>query len=219
MILGEAPLAPAGADRERVLHQARPLHQAHGSRHLGFGYVYYALTRVYRPNHVLVIGSGHGFSPACFALGCKENGRGHVTFVDPSFKWGRDTSLPWGGAGNWDDPNAVRERFAALGIDKHVRHAKEFNYEFFPRYAQRGLPPIDLALIDGDHSYEGARYDFVETRKRARRGALILLHDVENPAEWFGLMGVKKLVNEIRAAGLPVVVLPQDFGLAIVQIP
>ncbi len=45
------------------------------------------------------------------------------------------------------------------------------------------LPPppyglFDLALIDGDHSYDQARRDFEALRWRARPGAVILLHDV-----------------------------------------
>lgn len=38
--------------------------------------------------------------------------------------------------------------------------------------------PVDLLFIDGDHSYEGAKSDFLHYRALVRRGGLIALHDI-----------------------------------------
>ena len=46
-----------------------------------------------------------------------------------------------------------------------------------------GVPPIDLLLIDGDHSPEGVRSDWLRFSRLVLPGGLIGLHDVvEHPA-------------------------------------
>jgi predicted O-methyltransferase YrrM len=58
-----------------ILTHAKPLgHREEASTlNLGFGFVYYGLVRALRPQHVVVIGSGYGFSVVCLALGLKDN--------------------------------------------------------------------------------------------------------------------------------------------------
>src|SRR5919106_2680852 len=72
---------------ERIFSEARPLghHEDRGHLNLGFGFLYYALARTLRPRHVVVIGSGYGFSVACLALGLRDNRKGRLSFVDPSY--------------------------------------------------------------------------------------------------------------------------------------
>jgi predicted O-methyltransferase YrrM len=38
--------------------------------------------------------------------------------------------------------------------------------------------PLDLLFIDGDHSYDGVRYDFMNYSPLVRPGGLIVLHDI-----------------------------------------
>ena len=134
-----------------ILKRTRPLFQAEGKGNLGFGYLYYSFARILRPKHVLVIGSGHGFSPVVFARALYENGRGRVTFVDPSFAFGRNTWLPTN-QGNWDRPKDVRRRLKPFDVHRIVTHYKLLNNQFFPAYHKLGLPPVDLALVDGNHA-------------------------------------------------------------------
>lgn len=47
--------------------------------------MYYALVRALRPKHVVVIGSGFGFSVVRLALGLKDHANGRLAFVDPSY--------------------------------------------------------------------------------------------------------------------------------------
>src|SRR3974390_3522397 len=72
---------------ERVLQHAKPLghHEDPASLNIGFGFLYYGMVRTLRPKHVVVIGSGFGFSVVCLALGMLDNGAGSVSFVDPSY--------------------------------------------------------------------------------------------------------------------------------------
>ena len=72
---------------KEIFERAKPLghNEEPENLNLGFGFLYYGLVRALRPKHLLVIGSGFGFSVVCFALGIKDNGGGALTFVDPSY--------------------------------------------------------------------------------------------------------------------------------------
>src|SRR5215475_11854843 len=143
-----------------ILDHAKPLghHEDTSTLNLGFGFVYYGLVRALRPHHVVVIGSGFGFSVVCLALGLKDNGSGSLTFVDPSYSVFRDGPLRTvGGTAYWDDPQKVRAHFRRFGLDRIVTHHKLTSAELFADYDARQLPPIDLAFIDGNHSYADVR--------------------------------------------------------------
>jgi hypothetical protein len=143
-----------------VFEFAKPLghHEDREQLNLGFGFVYYGLTRVLRPDHVLVIGSGYGFSVVCLALGLKDNDKGFLTFVDPSYDVLKDGPFKTvGGRGYWDDPEKVIRHFRRFGVEDRVTHYKLSNKEFFPRFEGLGLPAVDLAFLDGNHAFENVR--------------------------------------------------------------
>ena len=58
---------------------------------LGFGFIYYALARVLKPEQVVVVGSYRGFSVVCTALGLIHNRKGRLHFIDAAVV---DTSGP-----------------------------------------------------------------------------------------------------------------------------
>jgi len=60
-----------------ILKVAKPFGHNEKTRELniGFGFIYYGIVRALRPNHILVIGSGYGFSVVCLALGLRDNAR------------------------------------------------------------------------------------------------------------------------------------------------
>src|SRR5262249_7351013 len=83
----EGPLSFSTTLLKDIFEHAKPLghREDPATLNLGFGFVYYGLVRALRPRHILVIGSGFGFSVVCLALGLKDNARGTLTFVDPSY--------------------------------------------------------------------------------------------------------------------------------------
>ena len=102
---------------ESILRHARPLGHREdvGTLNLGFGFLYYALVRALRPKHVVVIGSGFGFSVVCLALALRDNGRGHSRFVDPSYSVITDGPFRTiGGTAQWDDPQKVEPPLRAF---------------------------------------------------------------------------------------------------------
>lgn len=163
-----------------ILTKAKPLghHQEPKNLNLGFGFLYYGLIRALRPKHILVIGSGFGFSVVCLALGAKDNAMGRVTFVDPSFSlWQNGPFKTIGGNNKWKDPEKVKAHFARLGVAELVTHYKLTSAEFFELYQTFGLPKIDLAFIDGSHAFKDVKFDFMSVLKRSSKNTYILLHD------------------------------------------
>jgi pimeloyl-ACP methyl ester carboxylesterase len=188
------------------------------SKNLGYGNLYYGLVRLLKPKHVLVIGSGYGFAPAVMALALQHNGRGTLTFVDPSMSGSRDGhNAAHGGSGSWDTPEQVRARFACAGVrDKTLRHFKETNREFFALYEKRGLPPIDLALIDGAHDGQNASYDLVQVSQHLRLPAVVLMHDTTHFLNRVGYMGVSEVLGKIKGR-VEQLTFPGSAGLSVLR--
>ncbi len=208
-----------------ILAHAKPL--GHGEQaatlNLGFGFVYYGLVRAIRPRHVVVIGSGYGFSVVCLALGLKDNKSGSLSFVDPSYSLLRDgPARTVGGVNFWRDPGQVREHFARFGVEGLVTHYRLTSEEFFTRYAEFGLPSIDLAFIDGNHAYAHVQHDVIASLQHSHRGTYLLLHDTNiYIREFFRHAGVKrwlkKQANPHKAA-FEYVDFPFASGVALVRV-
>jgi len=204
-----------------IFRHARPLghHEAAGDLNLGFGFMYYGLARTLRPRHVVVIGSGFGFSVVCLALGLKDNGRGQLDFVDPSYSVLSDGVFKTvGGTAQWSDPEKVRRHFARFGVEDWVTHHRMRSDEFF---AARGESTIDLAFIDGSHAYEDVRHDFLAVLRRARKNSYLLLHDTNiYIRELLRHAGVKRWLKRVerRKDLFELVDFPFSSGVALVRV-
>jgi predicted O-methyltransferase YrrM len=207
-----------------ILRYVRPLghHEDAERLNLGFGFLYYGLVRSLRPRHVLVIGSGFGFSVTCLGLGLKDNGAGQLTFVDPSFSVLKHGPLQTvGGTSQWDDPGQVRARFARFGLERIVTHYKLSSADFFQRYEQFKLPPVDLAFIDGNHAYDHVRSDFIHVLRNAGKHCYILLHDSNiYLREMVRHAGVKRWLKRVsrHKEVFELVDFPLSSGVALVRV-
>lgn len=207
-----------------ILRHAKPMghNENPGNLNLGFGFVYYGIVRALRPKHVLVIGSGFGFSVVCLALGIKDNGTGNLTFVDPSYSLLKNGPFNTvGGNGKWDDPEKVREHFSKFGVDGVIKHFKATSEEFFSSYDEDRLPPIDVAFIDGNHSYESVKYDFTSVMSRSHRNTYILLHDTNiYIRELIRHSGVKRWLNTLKKEEelFEMIDFPFSSGVALVRV-
>jgi hypothetical protein len=229
-----APDAPPAPDAEgfclspdlirSILSHAKPLghHEAPENLNLGFGYLYYALTRMLRPKHVLVIGSSFGFSVVCFALGLRDNAKGQLSFVDPSYSVLTDGPFKTvGGTAQWDDPDKVARHFARFGVERLLTHYRLRSSEFFARYAELALPDIGLAFIDGSHAYNDVKHDFLSAVRHARKNTYLLLHDTNiYLRELVRHAGVKRWLREVEREKrlFELVDFPFASGVAIVRV-
>jgi predicted O-methyltransferase YrrM len=209
---------------QSILTHAKPLghNEVPAELNLGFGFLYYGLVRALRPQHVVVIGSGYGFSVTCLALGQKDNGRGRLTFVDPSYSVMSDGPFKTvGGTAQWSDANRVSKHFARFGVADIITHHRLRSDEFFASYAALGLPPIDLAFVDGSHAYADVRHDFLATVRHARKNCYLLLHDTNiYVRELVRHAGVKRWLRQVekRKNLFEVIDLPFSSGVALVRI-
>lgn len=186
-----------------ILERAKPMghNEKAGNLNLGFGFVYYGLVRAIRPKHVVVIGSGFGFSVVCLALALKDNGCGRLSFVDPSYSLLKDGPFQTvGGNGKWNDPEKVREHFAQFGVEGVIQHYKLTSQDFFnSHYADLHLPSVDVAFIDGNHSYDNVRLDFTSVVERSHKNTYIFLHDTNiYIRELLHHSGVKRWCKEFK---------------------
>lgn len=209
---------------QEIFEHAKPLghNEKAPNLNLGFGFMYYGLVRALRPKHVLVIGSGHGFSVICLALGLKDNKDGRLSFVDPSYSLVKNGPLKTiGGQDNWSDPEAVRIRFARFGLEDVVQHFKATSTQFFNNYDTYNLPKIHMAFIDGNHSYKDVRADFLAVHRHCVKNAYILLHDTNiYIREILNHSGVKRWLNQVRSqpGRFEAVNIPFDSGVALIRV-
>lgn len=207
-----------------VLHHARPLghNEDAAALNIGFGFLYYGLVRTLRPRHVVVIGSGYGFSVVCLALGLKDNQDGVLSFVDPSYSVLKHGPLHTvGGTGQWDDPHKVRAHFRRFGVEHIVTHYKQTSAEFFADYDAHRLLPIDIGFIDGNHSYADVRADFLNVVRRTHKNSYLWLHDSNiYVRELVRHAGVKRWLKTVARAKeqFEVIDFPFSSGVALVRV-
>jgi predicted O-methyltransferase YrrM len=209
---------------QEIFRHAKPLghHDDRASLNLGFGFLYYGLVRTLRPKHIVVIGSGYGFSVVCLALGLRDNGRGRLSFVDPSLSLLANGPFQTvGGTAQWDDEDKVERRFTRFGVADMVKHYRMRSAEFFARYGELGLPSIDVAFIDGNHSYDDVRHDFCAALRRMGRNGYLCLHDTNiYVREFLRHAGVKRWLRAVeqRKELFEAVDFPFSSGVALVRV-
>jgi hypothetical protein len=181
---------------------------------LGLGWLYYALARVIRPNSAVVIGSWRGFAPAVFGKALRDNSEaGDVLFIDPSLV-----------DDFWTDAARVERHFADLGAP-NVRHFCMTTQEFVASGAYRDLGEVGIVMVDGHHTAEQARFDYLSFLAKLAPEAIVLFHDsvrrFQSPIYGKDRLyehTVCLLMDRLRATpGLEVLSLPFDSGLTLVR--
>jgi predicted O-methyltransferase YrrM len=175
----------------------------------GFGLIHYSLVTNLRPERVLAIGSRHGYIPSILALALKANGSGEIDFVDANYSDAiQGVDVAFGGVENWSGHPA--EKFSCFGLRDVINIHIQPSSEFFARCQLK----YGYIYLDGDHSYDGSRYDFDQSLTLATPGALIVLHDVAVSQAGFG---VNRLFVELDENLYNKILIPAWPGLGIVQ--
>lgn len=180
---------------------------------LGFGLLHYALIRNTKPKAVLCIGSRKGFIPALLALGCKDNGVGHVDFVDPGYDI-QDKGKNWSGIGFWKTHDSYKH-FKTMCISSWITTFVMTTEEFTKKYLSK---TYDYIYIDGDHSYAGVKKDFTLLWPRLHDHGLMVFHDIV--AKGYldgGKFGVWKFWKELQVKEKLSFRFPKSSGLGIIQ--
>ena len=201
-----------------LLGDPAQLRMGHNQRaddqNLGLGWLYYALARIVRPKHTVVIGSYRGFVPLILGKAAGDNLEGgHLTFIDPSLV-----------DGFWTDPDAVEAHFEGLGV-RNVQHHPMTTQAFVETHAYRALEPVGLLFLDGYHSAEQARFDHEAFKHLLEPRSMVLFHDsmVVRESKIYGSdqayeMDVPHYIDELRRdPDLQVLDVPFGTGLSIVS--
>ncbi len=181
---------------------------------LGLGWIYYAFGRLIRPARAVVVGSYRGFVPSVIAKSLQDNMEGgEVWFIDPSLV-----------DDFWKVPARVTETFQRLGTP-NVRHYPHTTQEFVATEAYAGLSGVGLVMIDGYHSAEQARFDYLAFVDKLSADAIVLFHDStqQRTSSFYGddrkyEHTVCLLMERLtRTPGLEVFTLPFASGLTLVK--
>lgn len=118
---------------------------------------------------IVEIGSFRGKS--CVILACgAEAVEGRVTAIDPHQNLGSVDKTLYGQA----DADEFYSAIARHNVAHRVTKLKMTSAEALTRWKGE---PIDLLWIDGDHSYEGIRFDLEKWSPLVRVGGIVAAHD------------------------------------------
>lgn len=180
---------------------------------LGFGLIHYSFVRNWKPKNVLCVGSRKGFIPAILALACKDNGMGHVDFVDAGYDQDQSTNH-WSGVGFWKKNNPVRH-FDKIGVSNYITTYVMTTQEYADKFPKKRYQYI---YIDGDHSYKGVKLDYSLFWPRLDKKCFMSFHDVVAHGNLDqGLFGVWKFWTELKNKNNIIFPFPKDSGLGIIQ--
>ena len=170
----------------------------------------YGLAR--SPKVCVEIGSARGKSACAVGLALRRNGGGKLYAIDPH----RIT--------NWNDTNSVdslaiiTENLRKAGVTEQVEIVRQTSGAAAKGWDKK----IDLIFIDGDHSYEGVKADWDLFLPHLNEFGVVVFHDTlwdlrPDPKIARADMGVPRFVDDLRAAGYPVITIDQNFGVSLVQ--
>jgi hypothetical protein len=161
------------------------------------GMLLYALVRRFQPRSILEIGTGRGFGALSLAMGMRDEGiAGRVLTVDVL-----DADQPQ----EWALDEGTGPRVARLSraevwgrhfdreLLSRIECAQGTSTEALDRLLRSRTFRADLVYIDADHSWPGARHDYLASLLLANRPFRILLDDYQPRSD---LYGVRRLVDE-----------------------
>ncbi len=148
-------------------------------------------------------------------MACKHNQKGIVDFVDAGYDVDQpdDKDVHWGGVGFWRTEQG-KKHFNKFGLTSFIKMHIMTTQEFFEKNDQLW----GYSHLDGDHSYQGIKFDFEHTWPRLKRKGIIALHDVQTPDADGNQYGTRRfwqeLQNDIEYDSLE---LPGICGLGFIQ--
>ena len=140
------------------------------------GHALYVLCRLIQPKNVFEIGCHHGASSICIASALKNNGTGQLYSIDI----------------NADSIAVAKKNVEKSGLLSQVTflHGKSASPE-----VTSSLPKASLIFIDGDHTYDGVRNDFLVYRGLLKDSGIMVFHDSVK------YLGIRQFLSEVAIEG------------------
>lgn len=169
----------------------------------------YYLVRYLRPNGVLEIGTQAGSSAVHIAAALADL---HQRPYGPRLLTVDIKDVNDGPTAAWHSfklAQSPREAMAKLGVSDLVRFRMARSLDVL----RQSGDPYDLIFLDGDHRYKTVLAEIPAALGRLRAGGFILLHDFFPGLQplWPDgkvIDGPQRAVDELRAAGWPITVVP-----------
>ncbi|HTB83408.1 MAG TPA: CmcI family methyltransferase [Candidatus Sulfotelmatobacter sp.] len=172
----------------------------------------YGLARSLKPKVCVETGSARGKSACTVGLALRRNGFGKLYAIDPH------SPTSWNDTKSVDSFAVITEHLQKAGATDYVEIVRKTSVEAAKDWDKK----IDLIFIDGDHSYEGVKTDWELFLPHLSEFGVVVFHDTIwdlKPDKRIARadMGVPQFVDELRAAGYPVITIDQNFGVSLVQ--
>ena len=174
-----------------------------------------------QPKHILEIGCWIGISTIWMASALQEiNNNGKITSVDlfgeklPSKKWIYSYLE--------DSYSYTKENISKSGLSEFVNIIQGNSLSIGKKYDDLISEPIDILLIDGDHSIDGCYLDFKLFLPYVKNGGYIILHDIY--PEYCGYDGPRWLIDNIINTDnnsynfIEYITHSINFGIAIIRV-
>lgn len=145
------------------------------------GILIYHLIKKYRLTSMLEIGFGRGYSTLCAAKAFKDIGvNGKIVTIDPNFDFQFLNQIKNGNV------------FPASWFDG-INFAQGTSREILPSLQNE---KFDFVYIDGDHSYEGTKFDWEHTKNLFNK--FLLFDDYHEKSKDDPGIQCQKLIDEIE---------------------
>ncbi len=151
----------------------------------GYGEIHYAFIRNQRPKRILCLGSMYGYIPYMMARACKENGYGHVDFVDANYDINNSKfkGKHYYGQGFWQK-SVIKDHFTYLGVNRYITTYSMNNSDFAKKYKYN----YDYIYLDADHSYKGAIINLKLFWSSLTKEGFLCFHDIHFDRTLSGLI-------------------------------
>ena len=172
----------------------------------------YGLARSIKPRVCVEIGSARGKSACAVGLALRRNGGGKLYAIDPH------SPTDWNDTSSVDSFAIINEHLKKCGAENFVEVVRKTSGEAAKGWDKK----IDLIFIDGDHSYEGVKADWELFLPHLNEFGVVVFHDTlwelrPDAKLARAHMGVPRFVDDLRAAGYPVITIDQNYGVSMVQ--
>jgi MMP 1-O-methyltransferase len=158
-------------------------------------HLYHFASKVPAGGKILEIGCWKGKSTFCLAKGAPQ---AEVFSIDPFNAAGESDSKEEYAAKRGANSllEQYEENLRSRGIQNGVKALVGYSHEFVDTFPDASL---DLLFIDGDHSREGAEFDFTHFGPKVKPGGYIIFHDYRPRKKDFGPTWV--VHNLVQPAG------------------
>jgi len=139
-----------------------------GKDHPRYGRFVYAFAKHYKPDYIVEVGTDTGGTAVGWARALIENQKGKLICVDMD-AYSQNTY-----------PRSVQKNLAKTGLPSRQVDLRCGNSrEVIPNLANELKGQVDIYLVDGDHTYEGALADIENGLPMMKPGGFILVHDID----------------------------------------